>query len=180
MNDVESFITDAAPAVAVRAAVRVRVRGLVQGVGFRPFVYRLARECGLVGWVRNDAQGVLIHAEGTPQRLTRFREALVRAAPAAASVSDVIAAPASLRAFAAFRILPSPKEAGRAAATRVPPDRAACSAWTARVCSLANFIVASRSGFQDGLTISSALSRWTWQWMSTVNHLPRCCLGPGK
>ena len=44
---------------------------------------------------------------------------------------------------------------------------------TARVRSLANFIVASRSGFQCGLHHSSALSRWTWQWMSTVNHLPR-------
>jgi hydrogenase maturation protein HypF len=128
VNDVESFITDAAPAVAARAAVRVRVRGVVQGVGFRPFVYRLARDCGLVGWVRNDALGVLIHAEGPPQRVTRFREALVRAAPAAASVRDVIAAPASPRAFDAFRILPSPKEAVRAAAARVPPDRAACPA----------------------------------------------------
>jgi hydrogenase maturation protein HypF len=43
---------------------RVRVRGLVQGVGFRPFVVRLARRHGLTGWVRNDEQGVLLEVQG--------------------------------------------------------------------------------------------------------------------
>ena len=44
----------------------IRVRGNVQGVGFRPFVYRVARETGVAGWVRNDPDGVLIRAEGSP------------------------------------------------------------------------------------------------------------------
>jgi hydrogenase maturation protein HypF len=54
------------------AARLLRVRGVVQGVGFRPFVYRLAREHGITGWVRNDGEGVEIHAEGEPEALDAF------------------------------------------------------------------------------------------------------------
>lgn len=43
---------------------RIRVTGTVQGVGFRPFVYRHANDLGLVGWVRNDSAGVLIEVQG--------------------------------------------------------------------------------------------------------------------
>ena len=52
-----------------RARVRVVIRGAVQGVGFRPFVFRLAEELGLDGWVSNTTQGVLIEAEGSPRLL---------------------------------------------------------------------------------------------------------------
>lgn len=48
---------------ATLAATRIRVRGLVQGVGFRPFVYRLAQQLGLAGWVRNDGEGMEIAAQ---------------------------------------------------------------------------------------------------------------------
>ncbi len=52
--------------------VRVVIRGAVQGVGFRPFIYRLAEEMNLKGWVINDTQGVFIEAEGAPEVLQRF------------------------------------------------------------------------------------------------------------
>jgi hydrogenase maturation protein HypF len=52
--------------------VQVAITGAVQGVGFRPFVYRLARDLRLGGWVRNSAQGVLIEAEGTRPKLDEF------------------------------------------------------------------------------------------------------------
>ena len=53
-------------------ALEIKISGLVQGVGFRPFVYRLAKELELSGWVNNSAQGVLIQVEGNPENLTQF------------------------------------------------------------------------------------------------------------
>src|ERR1700690_1294245 len=55
--------------------------GRVQGVGFRPFVYRVARRCGLQGWVRNCAGEVEILAQGQPEWLQRFGRALLAEAP---------------------------------------------------------------------------------------------------
>lgn len=56
----------------VQARLRLAVRGAVQGVGFRPFVYRLANELGLVGWVNNSPQGVTIEIEGNRRELEQF------------------------------------------------------------------------------------------------------------
>ena len=55
--------------------------GRVQGVGFRPFVYRVARRCGVQGWVRNRAGEVEVLVQGAPELLQRFRDALVTEAP---------------------------------------------------------------------------------------------------
>jgi hydrogenase maturation protein HypF len=63
------------------AAARYLVSGLVQGVGYRPFVYRLARELNLSGWVRNVTGRVEIHAEGESSALTQFARSLVEEAP---------------------------------------------------------------------------------------------------
>ena len=64
----------------VRERRAVAVRGIVQGVGFRPFIYSLAHRYGLVGWVRNDADGVHIEAEGPPEALECFLRAHLFAA----------------------------------------------------------------------------------------------------
>ncbi len=69
--------------------VLLRVRGTVQGVGFRPFVHRTAAELGLRGWVLNDAEGVLVRAAGDPARVAALVEALRRDPPPAASVASV-------------------------------------------------------------------------------------------
>ena len=58
------------------SALSIRIRGVVQGVGFRPFVYRLAHEHGISGWVLNGEEGVAIHAEGPEKTLWRFAEEL--------------------------------------------------------------------------------------------------------
>jgi hydrogenase maturation protein HypF len=107
-------------------ALLIRVRGVVQGVGFRPFVYRLARQTELSGWVRNDAAGVLIHVEGSGDRLERFRELLLGQVPAAAIISGVACVQAVPAGHTTFRILPSQGAEGREGAVRVPPDRARC------------------------------------------------------
>ena len=60
----------------MRAARFIRIRGTVQGVGFRPFVYRLAQQHNLAGWVLNGEEGVEIHAEGAQEGLLGFIDEL--------------------------------------------------------------------------------------------------------
>jgi hydrogenase maturation protein HypF len=102
----------------------VRVRGAVQGVGFRPFVHRLARDLALAGWVRNDAEGVAIEVEGAPAALRRFVERLRREAPALARVDGVEARAVPTCGTAGFAILDSVPGAAR---TGIAPDVAVCA-----------------------------------------------------
>lgn len=74
---------------ATRMIRRLRVSGVVQGVGFRPYIYRLARQHGVVGWVLNDGEGVLIHAEGSLPRVDAFTQAIVPDQPVLARVKEV-------------------------------------------------------------------------------------------
>ncbi|MDR1529925.1 MAG: carbamoyltransferase HypF [Burkholderiales bacterium] len=69
---------------------RLQVRGVVQGVGFRPFVHRLAREMALTGWVRNGVTGVHIEIQGDADKLSRFAEKLIIAAPRLARIDEII------------------------------------------------------------------------------------------
>ena len=69
---------------------RIRVRGVVQGVGFRPFVFRLAQEMGITGWVRNDGEGVEIEAQGLPGDVSALMARLVGEAPPLARVDTVL------------------------------------------------------------------------------------------
>ena len=74
----------AAPPAGALERRRYTVRGLVQGVGFRPFVHRLATRLNLAGQVRNDAHGVCIEVEGRATSLDAFAQALRTEAPAGA------------------------------------------------------------------------------------------------
>ena len=111
--------------VDAQAAARFRVRGQVQGVGFRPFVYRLATELGLSGWVRNDADGVEIEVQGTTISIEALRHRLESEPPPLARVDEVIAAPAGITPRHDFVILES--RAGHAH-TAITPDAATCPA----------------------------------------------------
>jgi hydrogenase maturation protein HypF len=110
---------------------RVRVKGLVQGVGFRPFVYRLAQRYGLAGWVRNTSQGVEIEAEGGLSALESFLRALSSEAPPQARVEAVTVTEAQPQAETAFVIL----ESGNLnhVEALVPPDAALCRACAAEI-----------------------------------------------
>ncbi len=68
---------------------RIRVQGIVQGVGFRPFVWRLARAHGLSGWVRNGSNGVLIEVQGAPEQIDAFVRGLETDHPRQASVREL-------------------------------------------------------------------------------------------
>ncbi|HET6719652.1 MAG TPA: carbamoyltransferase HypF [Rhodocyclaceae bacterium] len=114
----------AAPALLIDC--RLRVRGIVQGVGMRPHVWRLARELGLAGWVRNDAAGVDIALSGRAAVIDRFVERLSQEAPRLARIDaiercDEPYAPAN---DADFRILDSQ---GGAVQTAIGPDSAVCA-----------------------------------------------------
>lgn len=69
--------------------LRIRVRGIVQGVGFRPFVYRLAQELGLDGWVRNDGEGVEIAVNGNELALAALLSRLKSEAPPLARIESI-------------------------------------------------------------------------------------------
>ncbi len=107
---------------------RIRVRGQVQGVGFRPFVWNLATRMGLSGEVRNDAEGVLILVAGGD--IDAFERALRDEAPALAVIDALESAPAAVGSGSGFRIAVSGPPG---AETRVTPDAATCPACLAEI-----------------------------------------------
>ncbi|HEX5635081.1 MAG TPA: carbamoyltransferase HypF, partial [Gemmatimonadales bacterium] len=109
-----------------RAARLFAVSGVVQGVGFRPFVHRLAVRHGLVGWVRNTAGEVDVHVEGEPEAIGRFATALAAEAPPLARVARVVARDVAPAGFDAFDVLESAD--APSAVPAIPPDVALCAA----------------------------------------------------
>ena len=111
------------------ADVLLRVRGTVQGVGFRPFVHRHATALGLRGWVRNDADGVIIRVAGEPDRIARLVATVTCHAPPAAVVAAVEESVADNRqppTGPGFTIVTSTATGGPVA-TAIPPDLALCA-----------------------------------------------------
>ncbi len=105
--------------------MRLRVRGVVQGVGFRPYVHRLATRHDLAGFVLNDGEGVVIEVEGGASAIAAFAGALRSEAPELASIATVEVEPRPARREGGFEILASPQgAAGRTAL--IPPDVATC------------------------------------------------------
>jgi hydrogenase maturation protein HypF len=105
--------------------VRVRVEGTVQGVGFRPYVYRLAGKLSLGGFVLNDSGGVLIEVEGPRASVAEFLSRLAPDAPPMARVERVLTEPCAAKAAAGFAIGDSP--AGGIPDAPVAPDIATCA-----------------------------------------------------
>ena len=103
---------------------RIRVRGIVQGVGFRPTVWRIANALGVRGHVGNDGEGVLIEAWADPRTLQSLIDRIWREAPPLARIEDVQRAPgATTEAPPDFRIVVSTVTTTR---THVAPDAAVC------------------------------------------------------
>ena len=104
--------------------LRVVLRGAVQGVGFRPAVYRLAEKLRLAGWVRNSGEGLEIEVEGGTEQLDRFLDQLKSARPPAAVVTTEEVSRVAPAGGVWFEILPSDQNVSRTAA--VLPDLATC------------------------------------------------------
>ncbi|HWE48828.1 MAG TPA: carbamoyltransferase HypF [Bryobacteraceae bacterium] len=113
--------------VPARAGIRrrIEVRGVVQGVGFRPFVYRIARRCDIRGTVLNSSDGVVIEAEGSESGLGSFVAALQTELPPLARIDELSVQEEEYRGEAGFVIEPSAAIEGHFAL--VPPDIATCA-----------------------------------------------------
>ena len=105
--------------------LRITLRGAVQGVGFRPFVYRLATEMSLTGWVLNSSAGLVVEVEGLPEHLAEFEKRIEQERPKASVVtvheSEWIAAEGST----GFEIHASDRDSGKS--VNVLPDLATCA-----------------------------------------------------
>lgn len=121
----------ATAASGLRRRVRVRVQGTVQGVGFRPYVYRLAGELELAGYVLNDSHGVLAEVEGAALAVAEFLVRLASEAPPLARVEQVRAEELTPAGTAGFQILASPR--GGVPDAPVAPDSATCAACLAEL-----------------------------------------------
>ncbi len=104
----------------------IQVRGVVQGVGFRPFVYKLARSLGLSGYVFNSSAGVTIEIEGDEREVRQFLERLRADPPQLAAIAEITVSEMKARGDAEFSILQSREEAGEFAL--VSPDAGTCDA----------------------------------------------------
>jgi len=119
------MLTQLELARANSAAQRLRmvIRGAVQGVGFRPFVYRLARELELQGWVSNTAAGVFLEVEGTDEKLSEFRRRVETEKPAIAFIQGIESSILDAAGFEGFDIRES---SGGEKTVLVIPDVATC------------------------------------------------------
>ncbi|MBN1199330.1 MAG: carbamoyltransferase HypF [Bacteroidales bacterium] len=109
-----------------KSADIITIRGRVQGVGFRPFVYRLAKQHEIHGWVRNTNAGVTIFCEGARQNLEAFLASLQVSAPVASVVESVSVEPASPCGHTGFHIMKSLDVSDDI--TDISPDIAVCDA----------------------------------------------------
>ena len=124
----------------MKARRRALVRGVVQGVGFRPFVYRLAKGLALSGWVKNTGQGVAIEYEGPRERVEAFERRLLEETPPLAQITEFAAEEISVNGSASgeadFRILES--EGAERQTALIPADVALCPACAADIADPGN------------------------------------------
>ena len=104
--------------------LRITLRGAVQGVGFRPFVYRLATELSLTGWVLNSSAGLVVEVEGPSEQLSRFEQRLEQERPKASVVTVRESAWLAALGSTHFEILASDHDSGKT--VNVLPDLATC------------------------------------------------------
>jgi hydrogenase maturation protein HypF len=103
--------------------IRVEVEGIVQGVGFRPFIYRLSARYGISGWVRNTPAGVLLEGEGEQGRLSAFLHDISAQAPPLAVITSVRSRMLAVTGEEGFSILPSSRGENVA---QISPDCDVC------------------------------------------------------
>ena len=104
--------------------LRIKISGIVQGVGFRPFVYKAAKECNLGGFVGNDSSGVIVEIEGAEKNLREFQRMIVEDAPPLSYITAIESRAIEPQFSTNFYIAESREQADRR--TLVAPDAAVC------------------------------------------------------
>ena len=107
-------------------AAKILIKGVVQGVGFRPFIYKLALEHDLFGWVLNSKEGVFVHVEGSPDNIDAFVLDVSEKAPAASKVNEINITEIAVTGYDSFDIHFS-EDSGACRRTLVSPDLATCA-----------------------------------------------------
>ncbi|MCY1721111.1 carbamoyltransferase HypF [Prolixibacteraceae bacterium Z1-6] len=107
--------------------VRIKIRGLVQGVGFRPFVYRAAEKNRISGWVKNRQDGLLIEASGKEESLNSFLINLRNNSPAAAQIQNIQVNASKKAHKKGFQIDSSDENPNQREITQIGPDIAVCT-----------------------------------------------------
>lgn len=110
----------------MKIARRIRIYGVVQGVGFRPFVFRIAKRLGLSGWVRNGESGVEIHVEGDAGVIQKFIQEITARPPVSAKITNLEIKDAAIQGASDFEILTSTRH--DRPTVHIPADLAVCSA----------------------------------------------------
>ncbi|OXB91731.1 carbamoyltransferase HypF [Parageobacillus galactosidasius] len=110
----------------MKIARRIRIYGVVQGVGFRPFVFRIAKRLGLSGWVRNGESGVEIHVEGDAGVIQKFIQEITARPPVSAKITNLEIKDAAIQGASGFEIFTSTRH--DRPTVHIPADLAVCSA----------------------------------------------------
>ncbi len=105
---------------------KIRITGLVQGVGFRPFIYRVSNRFGFSGTVDNRNDGVLIFINSTEEKLKQFVESILKEAPPASVIENITTEINSRQSFTEFRIIKSDNNSVKDEITEISPDIAVC------------------------------------------------------
>jgi hydrogenase maturation protein HypF len=108
--------------------LQLQISGAVQGVGFRPFVYHLAQNLGLTGWIRNTNRGVSIELEGTATQLQEFQVRLQIDKPTHAQLDRIEVTWAAVLGERDFTILDSDRSSSQPKSVAILPDLATCPA----------------------------------------------------
>ena len=87
----------------------IKVKGIVQGVGFRPFVYNTAKECNLKGWVNNNSEGVYIDIEGNEKNINVFLLKLKNSSPPLSNIENIIIEKKEIKNYISFETKESQK-----------------------------------------------------------------------
>ena len=106
---------------------KIRITGLVQGVGFRPFIYRVANRFGFSGTVDNRNDGVLIFINSSEAKLRQFVDAILKEAPPASAIDNISTEIDSHQPFREFRIVKSDNNSVKDEITEISPDIAVCN-----------------------------------------------------